>query len=71
MATKGGLHLWPKDFTTDNYFKVFTNNFIWNGYKNTLIRDIDRNAAVSVRYCAGRISSGEKILSAQDFLDIS
>jgi putative aldouronate transport system permease protein len=40
VATKGGLHLWPKDFTTDNYFKVFTNNFIWNGYKNTLIRTL-------------------------------
>ena len=40
VATKGGLHLWPKDFTTDNYYKVLTNNFIWNGYKNTLIRTL-------------------------------
>jgi putative aldouronate transport system permease protein len=40
VATKGGLHLWPKDFTFDNYKKVFSNSFIWNGYKNTLIRTI-------------------------------
>lgn len=40
VATKGGLHLWPKEFTTDNYYKVFKNMFIWTGYKNTLIRTI-------------------------------
>lgn len=38
IATKGGLHLWPKEFTLDNYAEVFTNKYIWNGYKNTLIR---------------------------------
>lgn len=38
VATKGGLHLLPEDFTIDNYVKVFTNSFIWKGYKNTLIR---------------------------------
>lgn len=40
VATKGGLHLWPEDFTTDNYMKVFVNKFIWQGYKNTLIRTL-------------------------------
>lgn len=38
VATKGGLHLLPVDFTLDNYMKVFSNDFIWRGYKNTLIR---------------------------------
>lgn len=40
IATKGGLHLWPKDITTDNYYRVFTNIYIWKGYKNTLIRTV-------------------------------
>lgn len=40
IATKGGLHLWPKDFTLDNYAKVMQNNYIWAGYKVTLIRTI-------------------------------
>jgi len=38
IATKGGLHLIPKDFTLDNYVKVLGNSFIWRGYKNTLLR---------------------------------
>ena len=37
VATKGGLHLWPKDFTLKNYQEVFKNNYIWIGYKNTII----------------------------------
>ncbi len=40
IATKGGLHLWPKEFTLDNYEEVFKNKYIWMGYKNTLIRTI-------------------------------
>lgn len=40
VATKGGLHLWPEDFTMDNYKKVFSNVYIWQGYKNTLIRTL-------------------------------
>ena len=37
VATKGGLHLWPKEFTLKNYQEVFKNKFIWTGYKNTII----------------------------------
>jgi len=37
VATKGGLHLWPKEFTLKNYQEVFKNNYIWIGYKNTII----------------------------------
>lgn len=40
IATKGGLHLFPVDFTWDNYQKVLTNSFIWGGYKNTIIRTV-------------------------------
>ncbi len=40
VATKGGMVLWPVEFTTDNYYKVFSSRFIWSGYKNTLIRTI-------------------------------
>ena len=38
VATKGGLILWPQDFTTDNYIKVFNSKFIWMGYRNTILR---------------------------------
>ena len=37
VATKGGLLLFPKQITFDNYMKVFKNRYIWLGYKNTLI----------------------------------
>lgn len=37
IATQGGLHLWPKEFTLKNYQEVFKNKFIWVGYKNTII----------------------------------
>ena len=40
VATKGGLLLFPKDLTFDNYLKVFKNRYIWLGYKNTLIRTL-------------------------------
>ncbi len=40
IATKGGLLLYPKDATLDNYAKVIGNRYIWLGYKNTLIRTV-------------------------------
>lgn len=40
IATKGGLLLYPKDLTWDNYAKVIDNRYIWLGYKNTLIRTL-------------------------------
>ena len=40
IATKGGLLLYPKDLTWDNYAKVISNRYIWIGYKNTLIRTV-------------------------------
>ena len=38
LATKGGLLLLPVEFTLDNYAKVLSSRFIWNGYRNTLLR---------------------------------
>ena len=40
IATKGGLLLYPKDATLDNYARVIDNRYIWIGYKNTLIRTV-------------------------------
>lgn len=40
VATKSGLHLIPEELTLDNFVKVFSNKFIWVGYKNTLIRTV-------------------------------
>ena len=40
VAVRGGLVLWPFDFTTDNYMRVFESRFIWIGYRNTLIRTV-------------------------------
>ena len=45
IATKGGLLLYPKDLTFDNYAKVVKNHYIWQGYKNTLIRTLLGTAA--------------------------
>ncbi len=45
IATKGGLHLWPTDFTLDNYKKVMESRYIWLGYKNTLLRTVVGTAA--------------------------
>ena len=40
IATKGGLLLYPKDATLDNYARVIDNRYIWLGYKNTIIRTV-------------------------------
>jgi putative aldouronate transport system permease protein len=40
IATKGGLLLYPKDATLDNYARVIGNRYIWIGDKNTLIRPV-------------------------------
>ncbi len=40
IATKGGLLLYPKDATVDNYARVIGNRYIWLGYKNTIIRTV-------------------------------
>ncbi len=40
LATKGGLLLYPPELTFDNYMKVLASKFIWNGYRNTLIRTV-------------------------------
>ena len=40
IATKGGLLLYPRDATWDNYARVIDNRYIWLGYKNTLIRTV-------------------------------
>ena len=40
IATRGGLLLYPKEATLDNYARVIDNRYIWLGYKNTLIRTV-------------------------------
>lgn len=40
IATKGGLLLYPRDATLDNYARIINNRYIWLGYKNTLIRTV-------------------------------
>ena len=40
IATKGGLLLYPKDATLDNYARVIGNRYIWVGYKNTILRTV-------------------------------
>ncbi len=40
IATRGGLLLYPREATWDNYARVIGNRYIWMGYKNTLIRTL-------------------------------
>lgn len=40
IATRGGLLLYPKEATLDNYARVIDNRYIWLGYKNTLLRTV-------------------------------
>lgn len=40
VATQGGLHLIPKELTFDNYKAVLENNYLWNSYKNTILRTV-------------------------------
>lgn len=40
VATQGGLHLIPKDPTLDNYKAVLENRYLWNSYKNTILRTV-------------------------------
>ena len=36
-ASAAGFRLWPKVFSTDAYKHMLSANFLWSGYKNTLI----------------------------------
>lgn len=40
----GTDRLWPRSFTMDNYGRVFSNRFIWSGYRETLIITIGGTA---------------------------
>ena len=40
IATRGDIQLFPTDITLDNYGKVVSSKFIWEGYANTLFRTI-------------------------------
>ena len=40
VATRGNLVFFPREFTIDNYNRVFTSRWIWMGYKNTIIRTV-------------------------------
>ena len=62
VATKGGFHLWPEDFTLENYAEVFANSFIWSGYKNTIIITI---VGTVVQLCF--TSMGAYVLSKKYF----
>lgn len=35
-----GIYLWPKEFTFDNYITIAQNQYIWNGYMNTIFRTV-------------------------------
>lgn len=37
-ASRMGLVLWPKELSFDSYSHVFRNQYMWLGYKNTIIR---------------------------------
>ncbi|HEX7713301.1 MAG TPA: carbohydrate ABC transporter permease [Bacillota bacterium] len=39
-ALKGGIYLWPRVFTLDNYIKCFQNELIFNSYMITVFRTI-------------------------------
>src|SRR3546814_495375 len=34
---KGGLFWWPKEFTFHAYFKIFSSDFIWKAYRNSIL----------------------------------
>lgn len=39
-AMKGGIYLWPRMFTLDNYVKAFQNKYILDSYSVTLFRTV-------------------------------
>ena len=39
-AMKGGIYLWPRVFTLDNYIKAFQNKYILSSYEITLFRTV-------------------------------
>lgn len=60
VATRGGFIMWPREFTLDNYRKVFASPYIWSGYKNTLIRTIAGTAIQLVFTAAGAYALSKK-----------
>jgi putative aldouronate transport system permease protein len=50
--TLGGFSLLPRDFTLNNYEKVFRNPAIWTGYYNTILRTVVGTAlSLVVTFC--------------------
>lgn len=39
-AAKGGIFLWPRTFTLDNYITAFTNKYLFKSYVVTILRTI-------------------------------
>lgn len=39
-AAKGGIFLWPRSFTLDNYITAFTNKYLFKSYIVTILRTI-------------------------------
>lgn len=67
IATKGGLLLYPKDLTWDNYAKVIRNRYIWIGYKNTLIRTVVGTALQLFFTAMGAYCLSKKFFSHRTF----
>ncbi len=40
IASKPGLHLFPTEFTLENYKSVFENEYLWRSYGNTIFRTV-------------------------------
>ena len=67
VATAGGLHLWPKDFTLKNYEEVFKNKYIWVGYKNTIILTVVGTAVKLVFTAMGAYVLSKKYFPHRNF----
>lgn len=67
---KGHLWLWPQDFTLNSYQKVFQNQDIWMGYRNSLIYLIVGTAINIVFTTMGAYSLSRRDLKGRHVLSL-
>ncbi len=44
-TVKGGIHIWPREFTLDNYNKIFGYDTLLIGARNSVLRTVIGNSA--------------------------
>ena len=66
-ANPNELRFWPARFTTKNYGYVLSNQYIWSGYRETLIRTVVGTTLSLIATMCGAYATSKKYLPMRKF----